>query len=29
MLDAGFERCEYHNVMGGICAIHIGYKASS
>jgi len=26
MLAAGFERCEYHDVMGGICAIHIGYK---
>lgn len=26
MLDAGFSRCEYHDVMGGICAIHIGYK---
>lgn len=25
-LDAGFQRCEYHNVMDGICAIHIGYK---
>ena len=27
MLDAGFENCEYHNVMGGICAIHVGHKA--
>jgi demethylmenaquinone methyltransferase/2-methoxy-6-polyprenyl-1,4-benzoquinol methylase len=26
VLDAGFNRCEYHDVMGGICAIHIGYK---
>jgi demethylmenaquinone methyltransferase/2-methoxy-6-polyprenyl-1,4-benzoquinol methylase len=26
MLDAGFDRCTYHDVMGGICAIHIGYK---
>jgi demethylmenaquinone methyltransferase/2-methoxy-6-polyprenyl-1,4-benzoquinol methylase len=26
VLDAGFDRCEYHDVMGGICAIHIGYK---
>lgn len=26
MLASGFERCEYHDVMGGICAIHIGYK---
>ena len=27
MGDAGFTGCEYHNVMGGICAIHIGHKA--
>ena len=26
VLSAGFTRCEYHDVMGGICAIHIGYK---
>ena len=26
MLDAGFSRVHYHDVMGGICAIHIGYK---
>ncbi|HHX83327.1 MAG TPA: class I SAM-dependent methyltransferase [Pseudomonadaceae bacterium] len=26
MADAGFVRCHYHDVMGGICAIHIGYK---
>lgn len=26
VLDAGFERCQYHNVMDGICAIHVGYK---
>jgi len=26
MVDAGFENCKYHNVMGGICAIHIGFK---
>lgn len=25
-LDAGFQHCEYHDVMDGICAIHIGYK---
>ena len=25
-LDAGLQRCEYHDVMDGICAIHIGYK---
>jgi demethylmenaquinone methyltransferase/2-methoxy-6-polyprenyl-1,4-benzoquinol methylase len=27
MVDAGSRDCEYHNVMGGICAIHIGHKA--
>tara|TARA_R110000772_G_scaffold131045_2_gene239297 strand:- start:7498 stop:8259 length:762 start_codon:yes stop_codon:yes gene_type:complete len=26
ILEAGFQRCEYHDVMDGICAIHIGYK---
>lgn len=26
MSTAGFSRCHFHNVMGGICAIHIGYK---
>ncbi|MDR0779287.1 MAG: class I SAM-dependent methyltransferase [Pseudomonadales bacterium] len=26
VLAAGFQRCEYHDVMGGICAIHIGYR---
>jgi demethylmenaquinone methyltransferase / 2-methoxy-6-polyprenyl-1,4-benzoquinol methylase len=26
VLAAGFARCQYHDVMGGICAIHIGYK---
>ncbi|MGV3591235.1 MAG: class I SAM-dependent methyltransferase [Gammaproteobacteria bacterium] len=26
VLDAGFSRCAVHDVMGGICAIHIGYK---
>ena len=26
MLDAGFSRVQYIDVMGGICAIHIGYK---
>lgn len=26
MESAGFSRCCYHNVMGGICAIHVGYK---
>jgi len=29
MQKAGFENCEYHNVMGGICAIHVGHKAAS
>jgi len=24
--QAGFERCEYENLSGGICAIHSGYK---
>lgn len=24
--DAGFERCEYHNLSGGIVALHSGYK---
>jgi len=26
MLDAGFERCRYHSLAGGIVALHIGYK---
>jgi len=26
MEEAGFERCEYHNLSGGIVALHIGYK---
>lgn len=26
MENAGFERCRYHDVMGGVCAIHIGFK---
>lgn len=26
MIDAGFAQTRYHNVMGGICAIHIGFK---
>ncbi|MEQ9022453.1 MAG: class I SAM-dependent methyltransferase, partial [Pseudomonadales bacterium] len=26
MCDAGLEKCSYHNVMTGICAIHIGFK---
>jgi len=26
MLQAGFENCDYHNLTGGIVAIHRGYK---
>jgi demethylmenaquinone methyltransferase/2-methoxy-6-polyprenyl-1,4-benzoquinol methylase len=26
MLDAGFERCTYHNMSGGIVALHKGFK---
>jgi demethylmenaquinone methyltransferase/2-methoxy-6-polyprenyl-1,4-benzoquinol methylase len=26
MRTAGFERCRYHNLAGGIVALHIGYK---
>jgi len=26
MQQAGFERCDYHNLCGGIVAIHRGYK---
>ena len=28
MQSAGLENCKFHNVMGGICAIHIGFKAA-
>ena len=24
--EAGFERCSYHNMTGGIVALHVGYK---
>jgi demethylmenaquinone methyltransferase/2-methoxy-6-polyprenyl-1,4-benzoquinol methylase len=24
--DAGFERCRFHNLAGGIVALHVGYK---
>ena len=24
--EAGFERCRYHNLVGGIVALHIGYR---
>lgn len=27
MLDAGFDRVDYHNMTGGIVALHKGYKA--
>jgi demethylmenaquinone methyltransferase / 2-methoxy-6-polyprenyl-1,4-benzoquinol methylase len=27
MEDAGFERCDYHNMTGGIVALHRGFKA--
>lgn len=26
MEEAGLSNCKYHNVMGGVCAIHIGFK---
>ena len=26
MQEAGFERCRYHNLAGGIVALHVGYK---
>lgn len=26
MMDAGFERCRYDNMTGGVVALHIGYK---
>lgn len=26
MENAGFTDCRYHDVMGGICAVHIGFK---
>ncbi|MBP8197777.1 MAG: class I SAM-dependent methyltransferase, partial [Chromatiaceae bacterium] len=26
MLEAGFERCEYFNLTGGVVAIHRGFK---
>ena len=26
MERAGFERCEYYNLVGGIVALHVGYK---
>lgn len=26
LVEAGFERCRYHNLAGGIVALHIGYR---
>jgi len=26
MQEAGFERCRYHNLAGGIVALHVGYR---
>jgi demethylmenaquinone methyltransferase/2-methoxy-6-polyprenyl-1,4-benzoquinol methylase len=26
MLDSGFDRVDYHNMTGGIVALHKGYK---
>ncbi|MEE3236571.1 MAG: bifunctional demethylmenaquinone methyltransferase/2-methoxy-6-polyprenyl-1,4-benzoquinol methylase UbiE [Pseudomonadota bacterium] len=26
MKDAGFDRCRYHNLSGGVVALHVGYK---
>ena len=26
LVEAGFERCQYHNLTGGIVAVHRGYK---
>jgi len=26
MLDAGFDKVRYHNLTGGVVALHIGYK---
>jgi demethylmenaquinone methyltransferase/2-methoxy-6-polyprenyl-1,4-benzoquinol methylase len=26
MQGAGFERCQYHNLTGGVVALHKGYK---
>lgn len=26
MEDAGFSRCRYHDLMGGICAVHTGFR---
>jgi demethylmenaquinone methyltransferase/2-methoxy-6-polyprenyl-1,4-benzoquinol methylase len=26
MTEAGFHRCQYHNILGGVAAIHVGRK---
>ena len=26
MTDAGFDKCRYHNLVGGIVALHVGYR---
>jgi len=26
MEDAGFERCRFHNLVGGVVALHVGYR---
>jgi len=26
LVTAGFEQCRYHNVMDGVCAVHVGLK---
>jgi len=26
MVDAGFQDTRYHNILGGVCAIHVGFK---
>jgi demethylmenaquinone methyltransferase/2-methoxy-6-polyprenyl-1,4-benzoquinol methylase len=26
MEEAALERCRYHNLSGGIVALHVGYK---
>jgi demethylmenaquinone methyltransferase/2-methoxy-6-polyprenyl-1,4-benzoquinol methylase len=26
MKDAGYERCRYHNLAGGVVALHVGYR---
>ncbi len=26
MQEAGFERCRYHNLVGGVVALHVGYR---